>query len=143
MRKDALTQDLFEVPEVFVPSNGNWDFRLEVSHEVSEALKSAPQDRYEVAAQLSRLTGREVSKHMLDAYAGPARDDHNLPLAIAPVLEEVIASHRLTDWLVTKRGGKATYGKETLQAELGRLTAMKDQVDRQMRQLKKLMGDLG
>lgn len=141
MRRDTRTVDFLEVPEVFTPADGNWDFALEVSHMISEEMKRSPLDRYEIAAQMSRLSGGDVSKQMLDAWASPARSDHNLALHRVPVLEQVLVSHALTDWLVGKRGGKAEYGRDVLKAELGKLTVMRDEADRRVRDLKRLIGE--
>ena len=107
---------------------------------MSEILKSSDLDRYEVAARMSRLSGDDVSKNMLDAWASPARADHNLPFYRAALLEEVCASHALTDWQVTLRGGRVAYGRYALNAELGRLERMRDEAARKARELKRLMG---
>lgn len=139
--KDSLTQDMFEVPqpERSVPGSANYSF--EVSHLVSEVLKETPIDRWEIAAQMSRLSGDDVSKNMIDAWASPGRPDHNIPLYRVALLEEVASTHALTDWLVGKRGGRVAYGRDALSAKLGKLTVMKKQVDQQIRVLQKLMGD--
>lgn len=89
---------------------------------------------------MSRLSGDDVSKNMIDAWASPARVDHNLPLYRAALLEEVCASHLLTNWLVNLRGGRVAYGRDALHAELGRLERQRDEAGRQARELKRLMG---
>ncbi|MCQ8130531.1 hypothetical protein [Methylomonas rivi] len=65
--------------------------------------ESGQRDRYAVSAEVSRISGKDVSKNMLDAYASPARIEHSLPFWLAPVLEEVCSSHVLTNWLVDSR----------------------------------------
>ncbi len=66
-RRDTRTLDLFEVPAVPEPLPASMDHRREVSLLVSRMLKEASGDRYEIAAAMSRLTGADVSKYMLDA----------------------------------------------------------------------------
>lgn len=139
--KDTRTLDLFEVPAPAPELPGAMDYRRQVAHLVSEMLRASAGDRYEVAAKMSRLTGKDVSKYMLDAYASDAREDHNLPFYLVPALEAVCDSHALTAWLADVRGGRLLVGREALNAELGRLERMRDEASRKIRQLKELMGE--
>jgi len=114
--KDDRTLDIFSVPQpvLAIPENGN--NAAQVSELISEILKGSDLDRYEIGARMSRLSGDDVSKHMLDAWSSPARTDHNLPFYRAPLLEEVCSSHALTAWLVAPRGGRVAYGRVALTA---------------------------
>ncbi|MCY1559527.1 hypothetical protein D9M68_965760 [compost metagenome] len=121
-----------------IPGQGNYS--VQISELVGEMLKSTDLDRYEVAARMSRLSGDDVSKAMLDAWSSPARTDHNLPFYRAALLEQVCASHLLTNWLVAQRGGRVAYGRDALLSELGRLERQRDESARQARDLKRLRG---
>lgn len=110
--KDTQTLDIFEVPAPVVPMPGSGNYAAQVSELVGAVLKDCPVDRYEVAAQMSRYSGDDVSKHMLDAWSSPARSDHNIPFYRIPLLEEVCQSHVFTDWIVHLRGGRVAYGRE-------------------------------
>lgn len=138
--KDDRTLDIFAVPQPVLAIPGLGNYAVQVSELVSEILKATDLDRYEVAARMSRLSGDDVSKNMLDAWASPARADHNLPLYRAALLEEVCASHVLTNWQVNLRGGRVAYGREALDAELGRLERVASDASRKARELKRLMG---
>jgi len=140
-KRDRYTLDLFEVPMPADTTPGSMNFAFEASHLVSEVLKETPLDRYEIASRMSRLSGDDISKHMLDAWASPARSDHNIPFYRIPLLEAVCDTTRLTDWLVGKRGGRAEYGADVYRAELGKLELMREQAARQIRALKKRMGE--
>ncbi|MFD2664577.1 hypothetical protein [Halomonas halophila] len=124
-----------------MPAPGSGNYAAQVSELVGGVLKHAEMDRYEVAAQMSRLSGDDVSKNMLDAWSSPARADHNIPLYRVPLLEEVCHSHAFTDWLVHLRGGRVAYGREALDAQYGKLQRMRDKIQSDMRELKRLMGD--
>lgn len=144
--KDELTLDLFSIPEPAVVEPGECGYARETALVVSGLLsESGHVDRFAVAAELSRKSGKDVSKHMLDAYASPSRIDHAMPFWLAPVLEEVCNSHGLTDWLVAKRGGRVAYGREALKQELGKLVMLKDQamkdLNKRIKQLEALIGD--
>lgn len=136
--KDDRTLDIFDVPtpKLAVPGEGN--YAAEVSQMVGQILKGL--DRHQVAAQMSRLSGDDVSKFMLDAWASPARQDHNLPFYRAVLLEETCDSRLLTDWQVAQRGGRVAYGREALDAELGRLERIAADANRKAREIKRLMG---
>lgn len=139
--KDALTLDIFEVPVPVIPAVGSGNYAAPVSELVAAVLKESPVDRYEIAAQMSRLSGDDVSKYMLDAWSSPARCDHNIPFYRVPLLEEVTQTHAFTDWLVHQRGGRVAYGREALAAEYGKLSRIHDRVNADLRKLKKLMGE--
>lgn len=140
--KDDRTLDIFEIPQPVLAMPGLGNYAMQISELVGEMLKgTGPElDRYEIAAQMSRLSGDDVSKNMLDAWASPARGDHNLPLYRAALLEEVCASHVLTNWLVNLRGGRVAYGRDALDAELGRWERVAYDASRKARELKKLLG---
>ncbi|WP_085919059.1 hypothetical protein [Halomonas sp. CSM-2] len=139
--KDTQTLDIFEVPAPVVPLPGSGNYASQVSELVGVVLKDCPVDRYEVAAQMSRLSGDDVSKHMLDAWSSPGRCDHNIPFYRIPLLEEVCQSHAFTDWIVHLRGGRVAYGREALAAEYGKRQQMLEKLKGEMKELKRLMGD--
>ncbi|UEQ03198.1 hypothetical protein LMS44_18210 [Halomonas profundus] len=139
--KDTQTLDIFEVPVPVVPAPGSGNYAAQVSELVGLVLKDCPVDRYEVAAQMSRFSGDDVSKHMLDAWSSPARSDHNIPFYRIPLLEEVCQSHAFTDWIVHLRGGRVAYGREALAAEYGKRQQMMEKLRSDMKELKRLMGD--
>jgi len=134
--------DLFPVPSPAPELPGQMDYRTQVATLVGDVLRGAVGDRFDVAAKMSRLTGKDVSKNMLDAYASDAREDHNLPLYLAPALEVVCESHALTAWLADVRGGRLLIGRDALNAELGKLERARDEAGKRIRQLKTLMGEM-
>jgi len=145
--KNDSQLDLFCIPEpeVFIP--GRSEHAREVSQLVSKILKeSQHKDRYAIAAEMSRRCGKDVTKNMLDAYASAGREDHPLPFYMAADLEAICASHALTNWQVDKRGGRVAYGKDALNAEIGRLELLKEETskkfNKKLRELKKLKGIL-
>lgn len=141
-KRDPFTRDLFEVPQPVTPVPGGMDYRAQVAALVSRILKAADaDDRYEIAARMSRLTGKEISKYMLDGYTSEAREEFNLPLWLVPALETACSTHDLTNWLVATRGGRLLIGREALTADLGRLEKQKIEIDRLIKELKKRMGD--
>ncbi len=135
-QRDHLTIDLFDVPKPAPEIPCSMDYRATVAHLVADMLKAAPGDRYDVAAQVSRLTGRDVSKYMLDAYTSEAREEFNLPAWLIGPLEVACRSHALTHWLSEIRGGRLLIGEEALEHDLARWTQKRDEADEALRALK-------
>ena len=137
--RDALTLDLFEVPTPTPALPGNLDLDVPLREALSDALKHCDLDRHAVAAEMSRLTGREISKSMLDAYTAESRSDHNFPFRYAAAFEAVTGSFCLTQLLAKSRGCKVLPGAEALLAELGRLEQMETEVKQQKTALKRYL----
>ncbi|MCO6440531.1 MAG: hypothetical protein J5I81_05450 [Nitrococcus mobilis] len=142
VKRDEQTFDLFEIPHAQEPIPSSMDYRAPVSALVGQVLRAADCDRYEIAAQVSRLAGKEVSKYMLDAYASESRIDFNIPLWLVAPLESVCNSCQLSNWLVQMRGGRMLLGREVLNAELGKFEQQRAQITEQITKLKKLMGEM-
>lgn len=134
-RRDRMTADLFEAPQPAAPLPGSMDFRTFIAEMLGEMLEGAKKlgkDRWQVAADVSRLAGREVSKYMLDAYTAPSRDEYNAPAWLMPLFEIACNSHAYSAWIAGVRGGRLFLGSDALAAELGRVHCEKDQL--QMRE---------
>ncbi len=138
-RNDSATGDLFAIPRAATQTPGSMDYRGAVSHLVSDMLadaRAAGLDRYEVATRASRLAGRDVSKAMLDGYTSDAREEFNIPLWLAAVLESVCGSTVLADWHASVIGGRLLIGAENLDAEIGRLERQRQEAAERIRALK-------
>lgn len=114
------------------------DYRQTVSLTVAEMLREAGMDRFGVAAEMSRLTGKSVTKLMLDGYTAESRDTFNLPAYLQPALEVACRSTALTEWQARVRGGELLVGAATMDAEIGRLEHERDQAAERIKQLRKL-----
>ncbi|MDR2220680.1 MAG: hypothetical protein LBE24_08905 [Methylobacillus sp.] len=132
---------MFELlPPPAASAAGSLACRVEISHAMSGALKGL--DRYDVAAKMSRLLGRDISKHMLDAYTAESREDHTPPLDTAIAFDLATETHTLANLFSTKLGARLLIGKEALHAELGRLQRTHDEAAQKMKQLKRIMREL-
>ena len=143
-RSDALTGDLFDhIPQPWPADAGTMDFRPRVATLLSQMLaeeqaKDDTHDRYWIAAQVSRLVGKEVSKSMLDGYTAESRETFNLPFWIVAAIEHVCSgSTLLTDWHAGVRGGRFLPGVEAIDAEIGR---MQSELEQRRDRLRALQG---
>jgi len=125
--RDVATGDLFaSIPQPAPAEPGSMDFRTRVAILIREMLDAARAadpalDRYEVAARVSRLVGKEISKAMLDAYTAESRDAYNAPAWLMPALEHVCISHLYSNWNADIRGGRLVLGAAALDAEIGQI----------------------
>jgi hypothetical protein len=115
------------------------DYRAQVSALVGQVLKGADGDRHDIAARTSRLTGTNVSKTMLDAYASDARETFNLPFYLVPALETACESLDLSNFLAGTRGGRLLVGRDALAGELAKLERQRAQASRRINRLRKVM----
>jgi hypothetical protein len=140
---DPLTLDLFfEVPTPHAPLPGALSFSLALRHLLSEALKSCPKSRAEIAALMSELAGEAITKHQLDAWTAESREGWRFPLEYLPAFEVAVETTALTAWIARVRGGKVLMGKDALDAEIGKLERLKEDAARKIKQLKHAMGEM-
>lgn len=142
-RRDTITRDMFPLPLIPQPvpkSPGSLSCRAEIAQTVGGAL--AGHDRHEVATVMSQLLNREISKHMLDAYAAESREDHIPPLDTAIALDMAVGNFHLTNLCASKLGARLSVGTEALYLELSKLERQRDESIRQVKCLRKLMEDL-
>ncbi len=138
---DSLTLDLFEVPVPVRPTPGALAVGPALRGLLSDLLKRAPMSRHEVAARMSELTGDHISKHQLDSWTAESREGWRFPLEYLPAFEEAIHTHDVTAWVADLRGARLSVGREALEAQLGKVAQMRDELARQERALKKLLGE--
>lgn len=136
-KRDSATPDLFDIPQPAPSSAGSLTCRVQIAHTMSEALSGY--DRYEVAAIMSRLLGRDISKHMLDAYTAESREDHIPPLDTAIAFDMATDNVHLLNLCASKLGARVSVGKDALNAELGKMEHLRDEIGRKIKKLKRVM----
>lgn len=82
-----------------------------------------------IAAEMSVLTGEDVSKAMLDAYASEARDNHKVPMSRFFALVAVTQRFDRLDVLLREIGAAVLVGEQIHTARLGH-------IDREIAKLK-------
>lgn len=141
---DAFTGELFSsIPRPAPAIAGGMDYRTQVAVIFGDMLAAAkvrdPElERPMIAAKIARLTGKDVSKAMLDGYTAESRDAFNLPLYLVPAAETVCHSTELSSWLAGIRGGRLVLGPEAIDATIGRLQRERADLDERLKHLKHL-----
>lgn len=139
MRKvrDMLTSDMFEMPQPVTQNAGSLSCRAEISGVMSEVIKECDDDRYQIAANMSRLLGREISKYMLDAYTSESRDTQMPPIDTAIAFDMATNGISLLKLYADKLGCRIVVGKEVLYTELGRIDQAKKELAQAEKAIKK------
>lgn len=137
--KDIRTADMFElIPQPASSNAGSLSCRAEIAASMSAALKGL--DRYDVAAKMSRLLGRDISKFMLDAYTAESREEHIPPFDTAIAFDIATGTQTLLSLAAAKQGARVLVGKEVINAEIGKLQQLRDDAAEQIKELKKVLG---
>lgn len=138
--RDLITLDMFDIPAPAPQTPGSMNYKREIAHAMSEALKKCPFDRYEVAARMSRSMGEEVTVHMLNAYTAESRDTHNISLERAIAFDAATEGYSLLKLHGDKRGCRILVGKEALLAELGEIGRLRQELSDQEKAIKAALG---
>jgi len=107
---------------------GSLDIDSELRAAISEDLKAACDgagrgiSRYEVAARISELIGREVTASMLYNWTSESHSDYNFPLKLLPAFVIATGRQRRTFEVLSRKAGLfALPGPEALRAEIGQI----------------------
>lgn len=109
-----------------------------VSSAIAHILKRDHRNRFQIAAEVSRLLDEDVSKFMLDAYAAEAREAHNISAGRFLALILATGSFDVLREFVLEIGADLVMGDEVLTAELGHIQALEAQLAERKKALKKL-----
>ena len=142
-RRDTFTPDMFGIPVIPRPVPrlpGSLACRAEIAHTMGDALMG--QDRHEVAIVMSQLLGREISKHMLDAYTAESREYHIPPLDTAIAFDMATGDLSLTNLCAQKLGARISVGTEALYVELSKMERKREEMAERIKYFKRLMEDL-
>ncbi len=125
----------FPVRAKMAPLPADVQSRL-ISKAISRALKESPMTRAQIAASMSEMLGEDVSAHMLNAYASPAREEHRISLVRFKALARVTGSVWLWEAAVNGDGLTLLQGEEALLAQIGAVEQQKKALDQRLKELK-------
>lgn len=136
-RRDTRTPDLFDWrPSELVASYPPAEvraasLRARISRAVSVTLRDAAMDRDAIAAAMSAWLGEECSRHMLDAYASEAREDHTIPYLRLLALVHVTGDVRPLQLGAELSGHVVVDGTALPWIEVGQLAELRRRVERE------------
>lgn len=109
-----------------------------IARTVAEILKHDDRERSVIAAEMSVLLSYEVSKSMLDAYASPARDEHNISFSRMLALIAVTNRFDLLDRETRPIGAAVLVGEEIFTAEIGHIDSEISKLQQRKKDLSRL-----
>jgi hypothetical protein len=105
---------------------------------VAEILKGDKRDRTVIAAEMSVLLSDEVTLNMLNNYASPALETHNISFSRMLALIAVTNRFDLLDREVRPIGAAVLVGEEIYTAEIGQIDSEIDKLLRRKKDLKRI-----
>jgi hypothetical protein len=103
---------------------------------ISQALKKSPLNRYEVAAEMSRLLGREITKAMIDSWSAESKGRNRLPVAYLSAFTTATGDRELLRHVCDMSGGVYIENEDALRLELGRVEEEKKKLREKERFIK-------
>jgi len=119
----------------------NYDLGAQLRRWLSAAIKASPLSRFMIAAKMSELIGREISKFQLDSWTAESKEGYHLPAEYLPAACAVLEDMTGLRILAAPLGVKVLENKDLLWLEYGKLKRTEQQVRLRKKQLeKKLQG---
>lgn len=119
-----LSLSFFDVAPPPRGESGALDVAQAVRETLTATLHDAARhghDRFDVATQVSRLSGRDMTKNMLDRYTSES-GDWRFPLEALPALAKATGDLRMLELVAERCGCRLLRGEEAMLAEIGALT---------------------
>lgn len=113
------------------------DLSLALRAALVSAIKQCPLSRYQIAAQISELITRDVTKEMLDKYCAESAEAHRIPAEIIPAFCLITGSRAPLDLLVQAIGCTLLGPEEAQALEIVRLRLEKAKLEEQIKKLEK------
>ena len=68
------------------PEPGSLDIQRELCTSISKAITRSKRSRFQIVADMSELTGKEITKSMLDSWTAESHHEHRFPAEFLPAL---------------------------------------------------------
>ncbi len=135
----ALSEQLVLID--MVPSEeGSMDISLLLKDSLSRAMRNTDLSRWQIAARISELVGRTLSKEMLDAYVAESKEGHNFPAKYLPGFCIVCDTLEPLAVLAGAVGGSVLGPKDAEFVEIARMEREKAELEDQIRKKKVKLG---
>jgi hypothetical protein len=139
-RIDNPQLNLFGEGHESTPAPGSMDFNSRIRAVLKESIKQSPLSRCHLAAEMSDLSGRDISKMMMDSWTSPSHEQHRFPCELVPSFCIAAKDVRLVELLCEAIGGHFVPGREIVDLQLGRLAAQERRLREQKKRLLKSIG---
>lgn len=115
---------------------GSLDIDAKLRECLSNLLRGCGLSRYQVAARVSELLGRTVSKEMLDQYTS-SKPDFRIPAVVLHALCHVLGSVEPFKILLNPIGCDVSTPEESKYMRIAKLEAQKAELDRAIENIRR------
>jgi hypothetical protein len=116
---------------------GAFDMLLALKQLMSREMNGA--DRYLIASQVSRLTGRDLSKEMLDKYVS-SDSSYRPPADMLVAFCSIVGSLKVFSYLLEPLGSDVLYPEDRDLVKLARLQEQHQEIELQMMEIRRKRG---
>lgn len=120
-------------------AEGSLDLDTVLRELISKTLKASKHDRYGVAAKMSRLMAREVTKSMLDSWSAESKETNRFPLNYLSALITATEDKSILRFLCEKAGGYFIESEDALRLELGKLEEQSREIDEKRKAIQEFL----
>jgi hypothetical protein len=115
----------------------NYDIAAQIRRWMTSAIKASQMSRYEIAAKLSELLDKEISKYQLDSWTAESKEGYHLPADYVPALASVLEDFSLVRILAAPLGIQVLENKDLIWLEYGQVRQMERKIRARKKQLEK------
>lgn len=140
-RKAKITRGMSAQQDLFASGMAEGALDIDLGHRqvLSRAMSDCGKDRYQIAAEMSRLMKASISKDMLDKYA--ASDPANgIRGAILTAFCEVTGTYEPIRYLLEPIGADVLEPEDLPLIEWARLTRERENIERRLQELESKNG---
>ncbi|MBI3584238.1 MAG: hypothetical protein HY096_09875 [Nitrospinae bacterium] len=115
---------------------GSLDVDRRLRECLSDAMRSCKMSRYQIAARVSELLGRTVSKEMLDQYTS-TKAEYRIPAVVLHALCFVLGIVEPFRILLNSIGCDVATSEESKYMKIAKLEAQKAEIDKEIEKIRK------
>ncbi len=138
---DLLTEQAQRPTQAFDIFATEAEFRTSMTEDIKHAVDEHGRSltRFDVAAKMSNILDKEITKSMIDNWTAPSHSGHNIDLDELVAFSMVTRGHRAVNARFRPAGLFALPGPEALRAEVQRLDEREKEIKHEKRKHKQLI----
>jgi hypothetical protein len=134
---DIIKMNQSEKPSILEP--GSFDISQRLKEMLSEGLRRCDFDRYEAAAQMSRLVGCEITKSQLDSWTAESKETYRFPAEYLPAFVRVTGYKEPLRVMVELVQCYILESEEALHAELGKINCQRRELAQREKEVREFL----
>jgi len=125
------------------PKTGTLNVTLQLQEVIDKCIGQCPVSRDIIAGRMSELTGREITRAMLDSWTSSAKQKHRFPAEFLPAFCTAVSSDEPISFLARKSGIFTMPDKDVLMAEMARKIELRESANREIKKIKMFLHEMG